>query len=466
MEPEKIDLLVRHGYVLTVDAERRMYADGAVAIRGSRIVAVGRDEDIAARYRATQTIDAKGNLVLPGLIDGHNHIFSYLVGGHTDEKDIITSLYKYFYPYEVHVTPEEARIGALGLFAEMIKGGTTCFNDPGGYQVDALAQAAVDAGIRGIVNRSTRDVAPEGKELPPGLFEDLETNVREGEAVVRRWNGAADDRIRAWFSLRYVFNISDQLATAIAAKAREHKVGLHVHVAAVKGENEAVQQIYGKRSLERYYDLGLFGPNLYCVHMGYPNEREIGWLKQHDVKVAHCPTAAMKGAWGVFPNKMIPTMLREGISMSIGTDTNGAAGSLDMIRVMYATAIAHRDMFDDPTLIGPYRALELATRDGARACLWDDQIGSLEVGKKADLIIIDTESLEWTYPGRDKVRSLVYGGHAGMVDTSIVDGRILMKGRELMTVDEDWLRYEVRRAGESWMRKANVGVRCDWPEIT
>lgn len=459
------DILIKNGYLVTMDAERRIFSDGAIAIEGSRIVDIGRSKDVAARNTATQVIDAQGRMILPGLIDGHNHPFAYLVGGFADEVDIFTTLYKYFYPYEVHVTEEEARICALGNYVEMIRSGTTCFVDPGGYQVDAVAQAAVDIGIRGVIARSTRDTAPPGWDLPSELHEDLDTNLREGERIVKTWHGAADDRIRAWFGLRYVFNISDELATGIRDLARQYDVGIHCHVAAVKGENEKIQEIYGKRSLERYYDLGLFAPNLYCVHMGYPNEREIGWLKEHDVKVAHCPSAAMMGAWGIIINKMIPTMMERGITVSLGSDTNGAAGSLDMIRVMYVAASIHRDMFDDPTLIGAYKALEMATVDGARACLWDDAIGSLEVGKKADVILVDRSAIEWTHPGRDPVRSLVFSANGSSVDTVIIDGRMIMRNRTLLTVDEELVVRQVREAGRSWMARAGVSHQPKWPVI-
>jgi len=457
------DILIKHGYVVTMDPERRILSDGAVAIAGNRIEAIGPTREIAEKYKAPTTIDATDKMVIPGLIDGHNHPFAYLVGGMADEVDIFTTLYKYFYPYEVHVTPEQARTCALGNYLEMIKNGTTCFVDPGGYHVDHVAQAAVDSGIRGILARSTRDTAPPGWELPPALHEDLETNLREGEKVVQRWNGAAEDRIRAWFGLRYIFNISDELAIGIRDLARQYQVGIHTHVAAVKGENEKILEIYGKRSLERYYDLGLFGPNLYTVHMGYPNDREVEWLVEHDVKVAHCPSAAMMGAWGIIPNRMIPTMMQRGVTVSLGSDTNGAAGSLDMVRVMYVAASIHRDMFEDPTLVGAYKALEMATIDGARACLWDDAIGSLEPGKCADIALFDMTGPEWTHPGRTPVRSLVFSASGAHADTVIIDGRIVMRNREVLTIDEEAVKADVRAAGRDWMNRAGVGVDCKWP---
>ena len=160
------DLIIKHGYVVTMNPARRIFSDGAIAVEGSRIAAVGPTADVLAEHAADSVIDAGGMMVIPGLIDGHNHPFAYLIGGLADEVDIFTTLYKHFYPYEVHVTEEEAYTCAAGNYLEMIRNGTTCFNDPGGYHVDALGQAAVDIGIRGILNRSTRDIAPSGKPVP------------------------------------------------------------------------------------------------------------------------------------------------------------------------------------------------------------------------------------------------------------------------------------------------------------
>lgn len=216
------DLIVKNGYLITMDKERRIFADGAIAIAGNRIAAVGRTADILARHKSAHVIDAGGQVIMPGLIDGHNHVMSYFCAGYGDEADIMSRLYDTLYPYETLLTPEDGYYSALGAFIEMIKNGTTCFNDPGGYHVDALGRAAADIGIRGILNRSTRDLAPPGKPLPPALFEDVETNLREGEKAVQAWNGAAEGRLRCWFSLRYIFNISDALATGIRDLAKQY----------------------------------------------------------------------------------------------------------------------------------------------------------------------------------------------------------------------------------------------------
>jgi 5-methylthioadenosine/S-adenosylhomocysteine deaminase len=458
------DLIVANGYLVTMNPRREVYTDGAVAIEGQRIVAVGRTADILKAHKAPVVIDATDKMIMPGLIDGHNHAFQYLSKGIGDDVDIMTWLYERVYPYETHLSAEETYIGALGNYVQMIKSGTTCFNDPGGYHVDALGQAATDTGIRGILNRSTRDIADQGAPLPEQLFESLEVNVTKAEQMVNRWHGAADGRLRAWFSLRYTYNVSDELCRQIKAMADKYKVGIHAHTAAVEGENEAIQERFGKRSLERFYDNGLFGPNLYLVHMGYPNDREIELLRQHDVKVAHCPSASMFGAYGVIGNRMMTKMINSGMTVSLGTDSATAGRFLDMVRVMYLAACAHRDQFADISLMGAFKAMEMATVQGARACLWDDEIGSLETGKKADVVLVDMSALEW-HPNYDPIRSLVYAADGNSVQTVIIDGRLVMKDRVILTVDEEKVKRDVIKSGQDWIARAGVNLPMPWPRL-
>lgn len=455
------DLIIRNGYVATMDPERRVLADGAIAIEGNRIVAVGPTDEVLAAHTAVHTIDATDKLVIPGLIDGHNHPFQFLSKGIGDDVDIMTWLYRRVYPYEAELTEEEAYVGALGNYAQMLKSGTTCFNDPGGHHADHLAQAAVDFGIRGIINRSTRDIADENVPVPERLFESTDVAVREAEELVGRWHGAAEGRLRAWTSLRYIFNCSDELCRQIKALANRHGVGVHSHVSAVHGENEAIQERYGKRSLERYRDLGLFGPNLYLIHMGYPDDREVAWLKEDDVKVAHCPSASMHGAYGVIHNRMIPAMVEAGITVALGTDSATAGRFLDMVRVMYLASCAHKDAYHDPLKIGAYKALEMATIEGARACLWDDEIGSLEPGKRADVVLVDMTGLHW-HPNPDPIATFVYAANGNDTDTVIVDGRVLMKERVLTSVDEKRLTRDVAAAGKAWRERANMDSGARW----
>jgi 5-methylthioadenosine/S-adenosylhomocysteine deaminase len=289
--------------------------------------------------------------------------------------------------------------------------------------------------------------------------------LRKGEDLVKRWNGAENDRIRAWFSLRIIQNVSDELAKAVKTLADKYNVGIHAHLACFKGENEDVKKRWGVRSLERYYKLGLFGPNLLLIHMGFPNEQEIEWLKKYDVKVVHCPSTSMHLAHGVITNGMIPKMIKAGVTVALGNDSGTAGRFLDMVRTMYLAACAHKDVTTNPEEMGAYKALEMATIDGARALLWDSQIGSLETGKKADLIIIKTSNPEW-HPMRDPITNLVYSADGKSVDTVIIDGKVIMEHRNMTTINEKEVIENVDRASSEVLERGGIKIESPWKVIS
>lgn len=461
-EPGTADLIVRSGTLVTLNAERTIYNDGAVAISGDRIVAVGKASDIASRFQAKDTIDAEGGLILPGLIDAHNHPGQYLSKGIGDDVGILQWLYERVYPYEAHCSAEDVYVGALANFVEMVSNGTTCFCDPGGYHEGAMARAANDVGIRGIISRSTRDLHNSNYPLPEQLRETTEQALERGARLVEQYKG--DGRLRAWFSLRVPYNVSDELCVGIRDLAERYKVGVHSHVCAQNGENEMSIERWGVRVLERLRRLDMLRPNLYLVHMGWVTDEEIGWLAKHDVKVAHCPSASMHGAYGNISRGTFPKMHAAGVNISLGTDSVTAGRTLDMFRVMYLAACAHKDATLDPDAFGAYAALEMATIRGARAILWDDAIGSVEVGKKADLIVVDTSAPCW-HPLGDPVRTMVYSGGGDSVRTVIVDGRVVMRDRVFPGIDFASLRGEVERRSKAILDRAGIRISSPWPHI-
>ena len=456
------DLIVRGGTVIMMDSTRTIYNDGAVVISGEYIVAAGKADDLASRFRAKATVDAKGGLILPGLIDAHNHPGQYLSKGIGDDVGILQWLYERVYPYEAHCSADDVYIGALANFVEMVSNGSTCFCDPGGYHEHATARAADEIGIRGIISRSTRDLHNSSYPLPEQLRETTEQALERGAELVERFKG--DGRLRAWFSLRVPYNVSDELCVGIRDLAERHKVGIHSHVCAQQGENEMSIDRWGVRVLERLRRLDMLRPNLYLVHMGWVTDEEIGWLAKHDVKVAHCPSASMHGAYGNISRGTFPKMHAAGVNISLGTDSVTAGRTLDMFRVMYLAGCAHKDATLDPHAFGAYAALEMATIGGARAILWDDAIGSLEVGKKADLIVVDTSASCW-HPLGDPVRTLVYSGGGDSVRTVIVDGRIIMRDRTFPGIDVPALMSEVDRRSNAILERAGIRVTSPWPQL-
>jgi 5-methylthioadenosine/S-adenosylhomocysteine deaminase len=458
------DIIVKRAYVVTVDPERRVIPDGAVAITGQEIVAVGTTEEVSAAHQAPEVIDAGGMLLLPGLIDGHNHpvYFVFSGGEHQLGRWPAPSRNSFFHlggDYDEllrwaanatitpRVTAEEAYASAMAQYVHMVRSGTTCFNDGSGEHVDAIAQAAVESGIRGIVTNPVLDLglSPDG---PPGRLTPVagtEAMLRMAEGTVEQWHGVAGDRIRAWYAPIVPMAASDELLTGLKELAERPGVGIGTHVVALESENDASVKYHGKRSLERLYDLGLFGPNLYCIHMGFPNDQEIDWVVQHDVKVAHSPSSSAFDAHGIISNRQMAKMAGRGVTISLGTDTAGVANALYRFS---AAASFHKDVFKDVTVFDTPRVLEMATIEGARACLWDDRIGSIEPGKRADMILIDRSGIEWQ-PMREPASAFIENGSGGDVQTVIIDGKLVMRNREILTVDEERVIHEVNAAYRS-----------------
>jgi cytosine/adenosine deaminase-related metal-dependent hydrolase len=458
--PADATLVVGGGMVITMGADRAIYDDGAVAIAGDRIVGVGPAADIDRRFRAARRLDARGGLILPGLVDGHHHPGQYLSKGIGDDVGILEWLYERVYPYEAACSEDDVYVGALGDFVEMVSSGTTCFCDPGGYHEDAVARAAQEVGLRGILSRSTRDLHDSRYPLPERLRETTDQAVERGARLVARFKGGG--RLRAWYSLRVPYNVTDALCVAIRDLAEKDGVGIHSHVCAQDGENEMSIARWGMRVLERLRGLDLLRPSLYMAHAGWVTEEEIGWLKVGGVKVAHCPSASMHGSYGNIARGTIPRMVAAGIPMSLGTDSATAGRVLDMFRVMYLAACAHKDATLDATVMGAYRALEMATLGGAEALRWADAIGSLEVGKQADLIVVDTSGPAW-HPLGDPVRSLVYSGSGDSVRTVVVDGRVIMRDRVFPDIDVAALTVEVERRASAVLTRAGVRLASRWP---
>ncbi len=455
--------VITHGLVITMDPERRMIQDGAVVMEGNKIAAVGKSAELMAKNKDARQLDATGKLVLPGFIDGHNHPVQYLSKGIGDDIHIHRWLYERVYPYEAALTSEDVYFGALGNFVEMIKTGTTCLVDPGGYHVESIARAVKEVGLRAILNRSTRDIEDPSFPLPKELSDTTDQAIRNGEELVQKWHKTEGDRIRVWYSLRVIYNVSDRLCQEIKKRADKYGVGIHAHLCAMKEENQEVMKRWGVRSLERFRRLGLIAPNLYLVHMGDVNDQEVELLKENDVKVCHCPSASMHGAYGAIGYGMFPKMISRGVTVSLGSDSATAGRFLDMVRVMYLAACAHKDAHADPTIMGAHKALEMATVDGARALFWEG-LGSLEEGNRADIIIVDTSGPEW-HPMIDPVANLIYSASGRSVETVIVDGKVIMEKGNILTVDEGEIGSQVRERGKSVLKRAGLNLAPKWPTI-
>lgn len=429
-----VDVLISGGTVVTMDPERRVIADGMVAVKDRSIVAVG-DRASGADTRASRVIDARGCLVTPGLVDVHNHPIHFLSKGLADDTEMGQRSRAAVWPYETSLTAEEAYVSAACGFIEMIGTGTTCFSDPGGNYPDSVARAARDVGIRGVV-------AAEGWDVPvtDGARSYGRPTARvlaESDRVIEEWHGAEGGRIRASYSLVRPAHVTDDLCREVRERAARRGVGIQAHLHVWPAANGGVAT---RSDITRYAELGLLTPRLLLVHLGSVSAEEIGLLRADDVKLAHCPSASMLGGFGAVARGTFPEMIEAGLTVGLGTDAAAISRFLDMVRVMYLAACAHKDARVDPEIVGCHRAFEMATVGGARALGWADEIGSLEIGKRADIVLFDTAGPQWHPNGLDNpIANLVYSASGAATRTVLIDGRVVMENRRFTSLDDERL---------------------------
>jgi 5-methylthioadenosine/S-adenosylhomocysteine deaminase len=452
------DLLITGAeWVITMDPDRRLIRDGAVAIVKDRILAVGKTADLKARYGSARTLDAKYKVVLPALINTHLHHTQQLARGMADECEIERWLVERIYPYEAAMTREEARISALAGHLDMIKNGVSTYIDPGGYYPDETAEVTGETGLRGIITRSTLDIhSSTFGAIPKSLTsEDTQQALKEGEEIVKRWHNGFDGRLRAWFGLRSMRNCSDNLCRGVKELADQYGVGVEAHVLGSHPNIWASISRFGRTDVERLHQLGVLGPNWLMVHMGWVSPHEVHLLREFDVKISQCPAASMHGSSGRSYHGSFTEMHQLGVCVSIGTDSSPEGNFGDIVRNMYLASCTAKDQQLDAQLMPASTVLEMDLRNGARAALWDDEIGSLEEEKKADIVLFDVQRPEWQ-PLYDPVSTLVYSATGASADTLVVNGRIIMEGRRVLTMDEEAVLKESQRVAESLVRRAGL----------
>ncbi len=430
-----------------MDAQRRQYNCGAVWIAGDKIKKVGNSLALLEEAQGDiERIDLRGRWILPGLINTHVHTSQQLGRGLGDDVNLLTWLHKRIWPYESNMTEEDSYVSTLLCGIEQIRSGVTCFAEPGGQFVDGMGRAVTELGIRGILARSTMDG---GEGLPSRWNETTDEALSIQEEHLKRWHGKAEGRIRVWFGLRTIFNNTDELIIRTKTMADRYGVGVHMHVAEVKEEVEYAQATRGATTVSHLNHLGVLDKNLLAVHSVWLTDEEITMFAEKDVKVSHNPAAAMR----VLGFAKIPEMLKAGVCVTIGTDGAPSNNRMTLIDEMYLTSLIHKGRLLDPTVMPAEQILEMVTCNGARALLWEDEIGSLEVGKKADLVIIDPNTVTML-PMHDPIANMVTSMRSHNVESVMVDGRWVMWRHQIFTVNEQEVLEEAKR------RAANIAQRA------
>lgn len=433
-----VDLLVSGGSVVTMDDAGTVIEDSVVAIRGTRIAWIGtREAWKRLGIGATSVIEASGKLVLPGLIDAHFHTGQQLLRAKLPQMARTRSLRNppwknYLVPFESVLDPEDVYLSGLVAYANMLTVGTTCFFEAGGPHPDEMARAAMDTGVRGFVSQSTMDQNPDfaGTTIPASMLMSTDEAYERNVSLVRRWKD--NDRVRASFSLRQIIVCSPELIRAIGAAAQEAKVKIHTHLAEGTYEVDYALERHGLRPTEYLESLGVLSEQLHCAHSVVLSPNEVDLYARYRVSACHCAL----GNYGIGPPR-VEEMWRRGIAIGMGSD-GASGGTIDLFRIAHGARVGMQASFGHQyhsrQPMNGEQLLRIVTRGGARALGLDHEIGSLEVGKRADLIVVDLNDMDQmgAHDSLFAAGNIVVGRD---VRTTIVDGRVVMKDRELQQVD-------------------------------
>jgi len=421
----KADLLVTGGTVVTMDGSRTILEDGALAVKGDTIIAVGPRSELEARYSAAQTLDAKGKLVLPGFVNGHTHVPMTLFRGLHDDVTLNDWLYKYIFPAEAkNVNEEFVRWGTRLAAAEQIRGGVTTFADMY-YFEDAVAQETKAAGMRGVLGETFIDFpAPDNKSETEMLAYT--------EKFLKKWQG--DPLIHAAVAPHSIYTCSQKTLQDAAALARKYHAPILIHTSEMKKEWEDSLKNNGMSPVQYLDKIGLLGPDVVSAHCIFVDAADEKTLAQKQVGCVHNPSSNMMIASGVSP---VAEMRSAGVAVGLGTD--GPAGSnndLDLMEEMDLAAKLAKITKLDPLALNAKAVVEMATIEGARALHMEKEIGSLEAGKKADFILISLDEPH-AVPMYDIYAQLAYALKGSDVETVFIGGRVVMRDRKLLTVNEE-----------------------------
>ena len=431
-----VDLLILGGTVVTMDADRRVIPAGAVATIDGEIVAIGTAAELSTAYRA-ETVVTPGDhdIVIPGLVNGHNHAAMSLLRGVADDLALMEWLEGYIFPAEAALVDEGfVRTGTQLAALEMISSGTTTFADMY-YFEDIVAEVVDGCGLRGVLGETIVDFPAPDNATTDEAF-------RYTEAFLERWRD--NPRVIAAVAPHAAFTVSPENLKRSAALAREYGAPLLIHVSETSDEVDQVRQQHGARPVEHLASLGFLGPDVIAAHVIWVNDREISLLAEHSVGAVHNPESNMKLASGTMP---LLALREAGVAVGLGTDGPASNNDLDLFAAMTIATMLQKHANADPTALPAVQTLALATIEGARALGLEDQIGSLEVGKRADLVVVSGEPASQV-PRYDPYSHLVYVTRGAEVRLTVVDGRILYRDGDFLTLDPESVKAAARALAE------------------
>jgi 5-methylthioadenosine/S-adenosylhomocysteine deaminase len=438
-------LLIRSGLILTMN-HRFDVLEGDVSIRDGRIA------DIAPQIREPhdRIVDARGGYVLPGFIQTHIHLCQTLFRGYADDLPLMDWLRRRVWPMEAAHTPQTLRAAARLAATELIASGTTAvLTMETVHDTDAVFEAIAESGLRATIGKCMMDF---DAEVPQRLRERTRDSIDESMAIRKRWHGAANGRLRAAFAPRFAVSCTRELLEAVATLSREQGALVHTHASESRDEIAIVRRMSGGlNNVEYLASVRLASPHLCAAHCVWVDDREQQLLADHDVKVLHCPGSNLKLGSGIAP---VPELRTRGVTVSLGADGAACNNRLDMFEEMRLAAVLQA-MRKAPGVVPARDVVEMATRAGARTLGLESEIGSLEVGKRADVIVIDRDRPHLA-PGPDPYSTLVYAARGSDVRTTIVDGELLVDEFAPLKIDRAEVAAEARQAARALSLRAEL----------
>ncbi|MCX5750752.1 MAG: amidohydrolase [Candidatus Saganbacteria bacterium] len=433
----QIDLIVKNALIITVDPGFSILENTSLAIDKGKIIAIG---DVST-YKASKIIDGTGKVVMPGLINSHTHAAMVLLRGFADDLSLEEWWPKYMFPTEKKIAnPKTIDIGVSLACLEMIKSGTTSFCDMY-FCIDEAAQAVKRVGMRGVLGEVLFDFpSPDG-------FASYKEGLAYTDDLVKKYR--EDDLIQIAVMPHSTYTCSPEVFMACKEFAEKRRLLLHTHLSETKTEMQQIREKYGKTPTEYFAEMGLLSPNLSCAHCVWMTDYDLELLAKHQVSVCHSPESNMKLASGIAP---VEKMLRMGINVALATDGAASNNNLDLITEMDSAAKLHKVDGLNPTFLPARQIIQMATINGAKAYGMDGWLGSVEVGKVADLILLDLNKPHLT-PSYNIVSDIVYSANGADVDTVIINGKVIMEERKILTVDEQEIIKKASAEGQRIYRE-------------
>ncbi len=463
--PEKADSLILNiDWLITVDRQRRVIRDAGVAVRGGKFVGIGKSADISTTWTADRVIKTSGKVGVPGLIDSHLHSSFQLSRGLADEVGTRSFLFEHMFPYEGALSEEDVHVSSLLATMELLRHGVTCFIEPGNYHPAATGRAVLATGMRAILGRSAFDMTKAVLGiLPPGMIETTEQALDQTQALIEYVNSQKSPRLKASVSFRGLSNSTDKLIAGCREMADKHGCILQTHACFNYSTHDDCLANFGATEIERLEKLGALNDRTLLAHSGWLEPREVEMIARRRPNLVAAPSSSLHNGYGNLTRGRLPELMEMGVNVGIGSD-HACSGITDIVQELFLFAGTYKEIHMNPRVVPPEHVVEMATINGARCAGLTETLGSVEVGKEADLVLFDTTFPEWQ-PLYNPVSNLVYSATGSSVSDVFVAGEAVVSKGHLTKVNEGEILDLVRKAAGRIGDRLNLQklLKLRWP---